>query len=423
MKSTIYPYYQRKVKGGPLLLVKERHDLPIAAINFWVAAGSAHEEPPVNGISHYFEHIFFKGTDKHPKGEMDRQIKAMGGYSNAATSYEFTHYYVVVPSWHVERALDLLSDAFLRPSVRREEVERERMIIREEIRRRDDNPGARLFTLLQEEIFGGSPYAMPILGSEESLENIGVDELEEYYDARYNISSLIVVIVGDADCDHIEAMIGDLVAGKRKHTRDGMSTGRTVVLSLEESRNRFEEKDINQVYAAVGFQTPGISDMESLPALELAALILGGGKSSRLYKRMLEREKLVSSVSAWHMELRSAGVLGIDTVFRPGREGEVNRCLFEEIGRLAREGPDEEELARARVVLRSGFLFENETNAAISGTLGYYEVEFGGVAFALNYLEALERVSGEEIRWAVERYVHDQPFARVMVGPGGDGAR
>jgi zinc protease len=419
MQTPIAPYYRKKMKDGPTLLVKERRGHPIVAVNFWVATGSVNEEPSVNGISHFYEHIFFKGTDKYPRGEMDRQVKSMGGYNNAATSYEFTHYYIVASSWHLRKAMDLLADALLCPSIQEEDVEKERMIIREEIRRRDDNPSARLFTMLQEEMFSGTPYSLPILGKEESLNNIGVKELKQYFKKHYGLKNLIAVVVGDVTIKEVEGLLEEVVLPKAgvEAECDGL---RELEIALpKKKKDRFEDKDINQVYAVVAFQTPGMSDSALLPAFEVAAMILGGGKSSRLYQRLLERENLVSSITSWHMELRKTGAFGIDTVFRPGRESEVHRCLFEEIRDLGNREIEDDELARAKVMLRSGFLYENETNAAISGTLGYYEIEFGNAEVALNYLDAIENVSKEDVKRIMNEFVIEQPFSRIVIGPKG----
>ncbi len=416
--TPVSPFFRLKTEKGPTLLVKERKDHPIVTINFWVATGSVNEDPPINGISHFYEHIFFKGTEKYPRGEMDRQVKSMGGYNNAATSYEFTQYFIVVPNWHFEKALDLLVDALLNPIFRGEDVEKERMIIREEIRRRDDNPSARLYTLLQEEMFHGTPYSMPILGKQSSLENIGVRELEEYFEKYYGLSNLVAVVVGDVEFDRVR---DDLE--KALSVYGGGRTGGEGLRDLEPRRHkkiqdRFESKDINQVYAAVGFQTPGIRDRTLLPAFEVAATILGGGKSSRLYRRLLEREKLVSSITSWHMEFRCAGVFGIDSVFRPGRDMEVNRHLFEEIWDVVEKGIADEEIERAKVMLRSGFLYENETNASLAGTLGYYEVGFGNADSVTDYLEAIEGVGKEDVKKVLVEHVVDKPFTRVVIGPG-----
>jgi len=344
-------------------------------------------------------------------------VKAMGGYNNAATSFEFTQYFIVAPNWHFEKALNLLGDAILNPIIREEDVERERMIIREEIRRRDDNPSARLYTLLQEEMFHGTPYSMPILGKQESLEKIGARDLEEYFEKHYGLSNIVAVVVGDVELKQAEDLIEKALSEGRGKTVGGVGLRDLDLSRPERIQDRFEKKDINQIYAAVGFQTPGIIDMNLLPAFEVAATILGGGKSSRLYRRLLEREKLVSSISSWHMELRCAGVFGIDTVFRPGRDMEVNRCLFEEIRGVVDNEIEDEEIDRAKVMLRSGFLYENETNASLSGTLGYYEVAFGNADSIVDYLESIEMVSKEDVKNVLVEYIIDRPFTRVVIGP------
>ncbi len=420
MKSPISPHYRKKLDCGPTLLVREKPGHPVVAVNYWLATGSVNEEPEINGISHFFEHIFFKGTEKYPKGEMDRQVKAMGGYNNAATSYEFTQYYIVVPGWHLEKAVDLLNDALMNPAIRPADVENEKKIIREEIRRRDDNPSSRLFTLLQEGMFRGTPYALPILGREESLENICAPDLRAYFDRHYTLSNLVVVVAGDIKAGEVERVISGSIERESRIKAQGPGLRNLEIGPPERKKDRFEDKDLNQVYAAIGFHTPGIRDRALLPAFEVAATILGGGRSSRLYRGLLEREKLVSAISSWHMELRNAGIFGIDTVFRPSREQQVNQALFEEIRNVVDGGLEEGELERAKTILQTGFLYENETSVSLSGTLAYYEIEYGNADVVLDYLDDIDAVSADNVRQILEGYILEQPFARVVVGPKGE---
>jgi len=153
----LHPFTQKVLSNGLTVFVKEVHETPIVAVYFWARTGSANEPVEINGIAHFFEHMFFKGTEKRGVGEMERAIKALGGHNNAFTGMEYTAYYVVVPSEHFATAFDILYDAMVHSVFDAEEIEKERQVVVEEIHRRDDSPEERLSTVFLNTIFDGTP--------------------------------------------------------------------------------------------------------------------------------------------------------------------------------------------------------------------------------------------------------------------------
>ncbi|HNT36532.1 MAG TPA: pitrilysin family protein, partial [bacterium] len=212
-QSPLIPWNCEVLPNGMSLITKEVHSAPIVAIDIWAATGSGDETILNNGISHFYEHLFFKGTEKYPVGALDKAIKSFGGYDNAETSFDFTHYYVVLPSEHCFTALEILTDAYLNASLPFEEIDRERMVVYEEIRRKEDSPTGKLFSDFLSHLFPGIPYGMEVLGTEESLSRITRDDLLCFKEDRYCPSKTSLVIVGDFQADAIRRKVHDLFEG------------------------------------------------------------------------------------------------------------------------------------------------------------------------------------------------------------------
>ena len=166
------PFARARLDNGVRVLIRPNSAVPVVAVDCWIEVGALDEVDEHAGISHFLEHMFFKGTRRYPLGAMDRLIKEMGGYNNAATSMEYTHYYIVAPAEHAWDAADLLADHLADPALPADELERERQVVKEEIRRKDDSPHGRLYTALSETVYGTSAYAREVLGTPDSLDRI-----------------------------------------------------------------------------------------------------------------------------------------------------------------------------------------------------------------------------------------------------------
>ena len=319
-ETPLFPFTRRALPNGLTVLVKEVHTVPLVAVFLWARTGSANEPDSLGGISHFFEHMFFKGTERHPKGEMDRIVKRLGGYNNAFTGMEYTGYYIVVPAEHFATALDLLYDAMTASAFLPEEIELERQVIEEEIRRREDSPTAKLHQVFLE---------------------------------------------------HLPA--------------------------------------------------PGIGEPEEYP-LEVAATVLGSGRSSRLWRRLVEREGLVTTVSSWYWPLRYAGVFGIEAHFPPENREKVEKIVWEEIERLRDEPVGDAELEKAKTMLLADFAYENESCADIAETLGYYAI-VSSVGDALEYTRRVREVTAEQVREAIRRYLKSDAYTLCVLRPQQEGSK
>lgn len=407
------PFVRSRLENGLTAVVRENRALPLVAVDCWLGVGALDETDAHAGISHFLEHMFFKGTARYPVGAMDRVVKQMGGYNNAGTSMEYTHYYIVAPVEHFATALDLLADHLTDAALPADELERERQVVKEEIRRKDDSPHGRLYKALSSAAFGESPYAREVLGTPESLDRIDPAVMRDYWSRHYAPDRMVVAIAGDVDpaaaVDAVHARLGDRSpSGTRAARPEPPEVGPTAV---EESM------DVGQGYLAWGFPTAGRADLAETCALEVAATALGEGMTSRLYRRLIDETRLVTVVNAWTFGLARVGLFGIDVVCAPDRRKAVEQEIAGVLDRAIRDGLSDAEVERARTMLVADFAYDNETNAALTGTLGEFETLYGDAGRWRDVLRGVEAVTPEAATEALARVAPAGRAVRAWVGP------
>jgi zinc protease len=432
--ASLSPVHMARLPNGVSLLVKEMPHSPAAYVSIWCQTGAAHEDPRHAGISHFLEHMFFKGTERFGPGEMDRVIKGIGGDNNAATSLEYTCYYAAVPAERYQTALEVLVDALRHSVFDGGEIERERQVVVEEIARKEDDPEGKVFLDLQETLGADSPYGRSVLGTPEALASIDGDVFRAYLAERYTAPNLCLVVAGDVRRDAVygavDGFLADAAAGSPNRVEP---FGWQPVAAAE----RRIPRDVQHTYLALGMRTPGLADLDLAYDLELLATVLGEGRSSRLVRRLREELGIVTSISAWTWDLTAGGVFAVSASLEPAHEAQVR----EEVGRMLREVCEQpitpRELERARTMAIADYRMSTETAADVGETLGYAHVTTG-VAEALRYVERLRAVSPERLQraardWltldhAVTVTLHPQdgalaPHAAAGAAATGDGAR
>jgi zinc protease len=409
------PFARARLSNGVRILIRPNAAIPVVAVDCWIGVGTIHETDEHAGISHFLEHMFFKGTQRFPLGSMDRLVKEMGGYNNAATSMEYTHYYIVAPAEHVWKAADLLADHLADPALPADELERERVVVKEEIRRKDDSPHGRLYTALAHAAYGSSPYAREVLGTPESLDRIDPAVMRDWWRSNYTGDRIVVAIAGDVDPEEAlaeaQSRFGGLSPGAPPPPAPAppaVEPGRIDV-----------GMDVGQGYLVWGFAMPGREDLEALCELEVAATILGDGETSRLHRRLIDELRLVTDVGAWTYGLERSGLLGVSAVCGPDRRGAVEEEIAAALDAALRHGVSPEEVRRAQTILAADFAYDNETNAALTGTLGEYETLFGAAEVYRDVLRGIAAVTPERVDEALDRWIGPDRAVRAWVGPNG----
>ncbi len=394
--STIEPFTKTTLKNGLDVIVKEVHSAPIVAVYFWCNTGSVNESERIQGISHFYEHMFFKGTEKRGVGEIDRAVKALGGYNNAFTSQEYTAYYVVLPSENFSLAADVLVDAIRNSKFPDEEIKRELGVITEEINRKEDDPTGKLYEELFKIMFPGTPYAHPVLGTKETVSGITREDFRTYLSTFYAPNNMTAVVVGDVKTKdavrEIERLTKDWQPNSdiRKDTDIVMESDRGGV------RGFTLEKDVNMSYVVLAFRTSGLDDPRENAVMDAVSTMVGEGRSSRLYKRIVEKEQIANSVSAFIHPMRHTGILAVSGTMDRENVPRFREAVLDEIAKLGIEPPSAEELTKSKSMLKADFAFGNETDSDIAGTLGYYNIS-GMLERVSAYERTIDSVTPDEV--------------------------
>jgi zinc protease len=406
-----------RLKNGQTVVIKEVHANPVVTISTWVKTGSAMETEKNNGISHFLEHLMFKGTNKHPAGEFQKILEEKGARCNAATSKDFTFYYITVASKFVDTALALHADLMLNPVIPQEEMDKERKVVQEEIRRSDDSPMRTLSGNLFSMIFSKHPYKMEILGTMENIENVSRDEVLGYYRERYAPSNLVTVIVGDVNTQAMLEKVRAEFQEASNTENKKVDFKLPVQPDLSKPAEKIEKGDYETGYILFGFKGVPITNIKEGYALDMAAQILGGSESSRLYQTLKQDKNLVNSINASHYSLKDDSVFLVLADFDPKKYEKVRAEIIKEIEKFRENPVTKEELERAKTLARRRFIYSNESVENIAESIGYCMTTQGNIDCYNKHLKYIDDVKPYDIQNAVKKYISLDKYAMSVLLP------
>ena len=403
---------RRTLSNGLRVLVRRDRTAPVTAIVTYVNAGYFDEPDDVVGIAHVLEHMYFKGTPSRGVGEIARQTKAVGGYLNAATIYDHTLYYAVVPSSGFVAALDIQADAYRNSLIDAEELSKELEVIIQEAKRKVDNPGAVSTETMYELLHDRHRIRRWRIGREDGLRRLTRDHVLRFYKNFYRPSATVLVIVGDVvpeyAFDQVERSYADLAPGEPERSP-----------SPSEEREpgfRYRELagDIAQTQIAMGWRTPGTLHPDSAP-LDMLATVLSAGRASRLYRAVRER-KLVSSITTLNYTPRDIGVFAIQGEAPPDRAGAALDAIWDQLRRIRDEGVGALELERARRITDSRWVRRLEDMEGQANYLAEWEA-LGNWELGERYFERMLATRADDIRELARRYLRDDQIALLVYRP------
>ena len=403
----------QKLPNGQTLVVQEVKNNPIVTIDTWVKTGSVNENDSNSGVSHFLEHLFFKGTKLHPAGEFDKILESKGAIVNAATSKDFTHYYITIPSEHFDTAMELHSDLLLNPQIPRKELEKERKVVLEEIAKDGNTPSKMVYDNLNDMMYTTHPYKRKVIGSADVISTIRREEILDYFNKFYAPSNMITVIVGDVDTAKVTQKVQQCFNQEyKKPVKKSFKNER----SLTSQKRKVEYTDTQSGYMMIGFRGVNISDKETY-ALDVLAEILGGGKSSKLYRDIKEQKGLAYAISASNGSYRDDGIFYITANFTPSNSEKLEKAIFDEIAYIQKYGVTDEELTRAQKSIEQDTYYARESTSDISSEIGYVVTLTGETDFYKNYVDNIKKVTYKEVQAAAQKYLGVNKSAISVVLP------
>ncbi|MCC6156838.1 MAG: insulinase family protein [Deltaproteobacteria bacterium] len=400
-----------ELPDGAVALLHENHDTPVVACMAYVRVGSADETPRQAGLAHLHEHMIFKGTPTRPVGRIAADIEAAGGDINAYTTFDHTCYYVTIASRWWPRALDVLTDAIRNASLDADELAKELRVIFEEMKRADDTPGQIVGNNLLKLLFARHPYRHPVIGRRKTLAAMTRDDVKAFFDAYYAPANVFYVLAGDFDAREARRMLE--ATARTAKAPEPEKPARPAEPRQTRPRAHVALSDVQETTFEVAWRVPSVGDPDSV-VLDVLALVLGSGESSRLVQRVKRGKRLVHEVYAYNYSLRDHGVLAAGGVCAPRRTLAAVAAVLREAERFRQEPISNEELERAKRNIEADFVFERETPSGLAKKLGYSYLQFGRLDFDERYLATLAAVDAEAVRRAAWMYL-DRSRANVSV--------
>jgi zinc protease len=409
------PGPQRHVlDNGVVLIVQEQRTSEVVALQLWMRVGGRDEGAEERGLSHYLEHMLFKGTATRPPGSIDRMIEGVGGQSNAFTTHDYTHYDIVLPAERASDGIALLADIAVNATFDQTELDRERQVIFEEMRLTEDDPERFLGRRLSDSAYAPTPYGQPILGTRSLIERLTREQLAGYYRKYYVPRHMTLVVAGAIDPARIRQIAAETFG---RLAREGQSRSPMPPQpSLAGGRREDIRRPERQAYLGLAWKAPETPNPDIFAA-DLLTYILGDGPSSRLNVTVRERERLVSTIESAYVPREKGGLVTVVARLDAPNLERAEASILEVIRRVQAEGVTEAERQRAIVTAESFYAFELETAEGLAKTYGQAETTWT-LADELQYLERLRGVTAAQIQAAARRYLTTSDYARVRFLPG-----
>jgi predicted Zn-dependent peptidase len=406
-------YSKRRFANGLRLVTAPMPHTRSVAISIYIGAGSRYETAEDAGVSHFLEHLCFKGTAKRPDAQIiSEAIDGVGGIINAATDREYTVFYAKVAAPHTELALDVLCDLVQAPLLEQAELDKERKVVLEELASVADSPAQQVDLLLDELLWPDQPLGWDVAGTNESVRGLTRDMVAGYVQRQYVPNNMVVAIAGNIDEDQIAALLeprlGAMTAGE-PDTWYAAKNGQT------EPRCRLLYRRSEQTHVALGLHALPLGHPDR-HALDLISVLFGESMSSRLFIELRERQGLCYDVNSYVSHFKDAGSFGVYAAVDPSNGTKAVEALMSELRRLA-DGIPQEELHKARELAKGRLLLRMEDTRAVSGWLGGQEILMNEILSPEEIVQRLDAVTPEDMTRVARELLRRDKLSLAVVGP------
>ncbi|MDD2717493.1 MAG: pitrilysin family protein [Candidatus Wallbacteria bacterium] len=402
----------KKKISDAVLLMQNLAEFETISLGIWVKCGSIFENNKLNGISHFIEHMVFKGTGNRSARDIAEELDLIGGQVNAFSAKEYTCFYGRVTTRNLEQAVDILFDIVLNPAFKEEDFVKEKNVILEEIKMYEDTPDEIIHDLLPLHIFHDSSLKLPILGSPDSLSGITLADLENYYRKNYVSSNMIISVCGKINCDQIESLIRpriEAAAGKIRKRTPGKGGGSFCNGAWH------KEKNIEQCHLLIGF--PGISQLDRrLYSLNLLNNVLDGSMSSRIFQKIREDMGQAYSTYSYLLNYMNQGLYAIYAACDPKNIPAVTESIWNEINKLKKEGITDRELQISKNQYISSLYLSMESTYNRMLRMAKYEFYYSRNIPLSEVVSRIEEIDRDDLLKAADDILSEEKSFMVTVG-------
>jgi zinc protease len=391
------------LENGLTIITREDHSAPVVSAQAWAMTGSIHEGNWLGaGLSHVLEHMLFKGTTTRPGSRIDQEVQEAGGYMNAYTSFDRTVYHIDVPNTGARVAIDILCDIMQNASLPPDELAKELDVIRREMDMGQDDPGRRSGRRLFETAYTKSPYRNTVIGYLDIFNELKPEDIRGYYTERYAPNNVFYVVTGDVKHDDAVAQIREAYAKTKSRALPPM------VLPAEPrqtaAREILEEAPIELGHVHIAWHIPDVRHPD-VPILDVLAVLLGSGRSSRFYQEVREKQGLVHYADAWTYNPGNPGLFGVSAMVDADKFTAARDALFIELDKLKNTPVAAAELQKAVKQFVSATLSSRKTMQGQAADLGGNWLAAGDLNFSQRYLAAVQRITPADLQRVAREYL------------------
>jgi zinc protease len=398
------PVRETTLPNGLKVLVQPVHTAPVVSFMVWYKVGSRNENVGITGISHLLEHMMFKGTPRYAKGEIARTLQLHGASFNAGTSLDYTCYYEVLAKDRLEIAMDIEADRMVNASIPEEEHRLEMTVVRSELERNEDNPHRALYQETFAQAFQAHPYHWPTIGWLTDVEQITTEQIRDYYRLHYMPNNAIAVVVGDVAEDQALDLVEKHFGGIPKGAEPPPMK---IVEPAQHGERRFRlQKPGDTRYLIVSWRNPALVHPDNY-ALDVLSMILGHGRTSRLYRALVEG-KLATEVDASNETAHDPFLLIARATVAPASTlDEAERAIHREVERLQLDAVTGSEMDRAKRQVEASFVYAKDSIRSLAQQLGYFET-VASYRYLDTYLDHVRAVRPDDVQRVAREYLAEQ---------------
>jgi zinc protease len=396
--------------------------IPVDAVNLsiWLNVGSRIESDSINGMAHFLEHMIFKGTPRLALGEFEKRVETRGAITNAATSQDYTNYYITTAPQYFAELCPLQVDLVLNPSIDAQDFDQERPVILEEIARSADNVQRRIYQQSIEMACETLPYRRPVLGSSEVIAGLTNQQMRYFHASNYRPAAMTAVAVGNLPVRDLIDIVTESFNTYSSHEGSTQFAGANTPPPQEEPfykvvRQDVVDPELQQTRLIMMWRVPGMTELGATYPLDIVAAVLAQGRTSRLVRDLREERQLVTGIGVSNSTYALQGIFSVTAQLPTANLAEVEKRVLEHIEILQQHKISPEEIDRVRRQVANRHIFGNETPSARASMYGYYQAMGGDLGLGIDYPKKIQSIDAEMLQTAVRQYLPTNAYGVMTV--------